>query len=66
MLRTIIIGDALFENVYIAQTYKGDFHILCEVEGKECKFVITQNKEEYPLIEQAGPSNLTKGQLCAC
>ena len=59
------IGDAIFENVRVEKAYKGNYHLLCEVEGKERKFVITNKKEEYALIDKVGIDNLTDKQLCS-
>lgn len=59
------IGDTIFENVRVEKAYKGNYHLLCEVEGKERKFVITNKKEEYALIDKVGIDNLTDKQLCS-
>ena len=57
------IDDTLFENVRVERTYKGNYHLLCNVEGKERKFVITNKKDEYALIDKVGVDNLTENQL---
>ena len=57
------IGETLFEKVRVEKTYKGNYHLLCEVDGKERKFVITGKKEEYALIDRVGTDNLTDEQL---
>lgn len=57
------IDGTLFENVRVEQTYKGNYHLLCEVNGKERKFVITNKKDEYALIDRVGVDNLTKEHL---
>uniref|UniRef100_UPI003FEE3F4B hypothetical protein n=1 Tax=Alloprevotella sp. TaxID=1872471 RepID=UPI003FEE3F4B len=57
------IDGTLFENVRVEQTYKGNYHLLCEVNGKERKFVITNKKDEYVLIDKVGVDNLTKEHL---
>mgnify|MGYP002625377393 FL=1 len=57
------IGDTIFENVRVEKAYKGNYHLLCEVEGKGRKFVITSKQEEYTLIDKAGIDNLTDEQL---
>ena len=57
------ICDTFFENVRVEKAYKGNYHLLCEVEGKERKFVITSKKEEYTLIDKVGIDNLTDKQL---
>ena len=41
------IGETLFEKVRVEKTYKGNYHLLCEVEGKERKFVITGKKNVH-------------------
>ena len=57
------IDGTLFENVRLERTYKGNYHLLCDVNGKERKFVITNKKDEYALIDKVGVANLTKEQL---
>lgn len=49
----------------VEKAYKGNYHLLCEAEGKERKFVITNKKEEYALIDKVGIDNLTDKQLCS-
>ena len=45
------------------QAYKGNFHLLAEIDGKERKFVIGKNKEEFSLIESIGITNLSSELL---
>ena len=52
-------------NIRIEQAYKGNFHLLASVDGKECKYVIGKNKEVFSLIEKTGIANLTAEQLKA-
>lgn len=59
----IQINDILIKNVHIEQTYKGNYHLLAEINGQPRKYVIGKNKEEYSLIESTGPANLTTEQL---
>ncbi|MBQ7041120.1 MAG: hypothetical protein IJN66_00205 [Muribaculaceae bacterium] len=59
----IQINGKLLEKVHIEQTYKGNFHLLAEIDGQSRKFVIGKNKEEYAIIESVGPANLTIEQL---
>ena len=59
----IQINGKLLEKVHIEQTYKGNFHLLAEIDGQLRKFVIGKNKEEYAIIESVGPANLTIEQL---
>lgn len=57
------IDGTLFENVRVERTYKGNYHLLCNVNNKERKFVITNKKDEHELIDKVGVENLTKEQL---
>ena len=59
-----INGHAV-ENMRIEQTYKGNYHLYVDVDGKERKFAIGKNKEEFSLIEKTGLTNLTAEQLKA-
>ena len=52
-------------NIRMEQAYKGNYHLLAEIDGKERKFVIGKNKEELALIEKTGIANLTPDQLQA-
>ena len=45
------------------QAYKGNFHLLVEIDGQKRKFVIGKNKEEFSLIESTGIANLSPDQL---
>ena len=53
------------KGVRMEQTYKGNYHLLAEIDGKERKFVIGKNKEEFALIERTGVANLSAEQLQA-
>ena len=50
-------------NIRMEQAYKGNYHLLVEIDGKERKFVIGKNKEEFALIEKTGLANLAPEQL---
>lgn len=56
-------GNVLYENVHIKQTYKGNFHLYATINGRERKFIISKNKEEYKLLEQQGIANLNSELL---
>ena len=45
------------------QAYKGNFHLLAEIDGQERKFVIGKNKEEFSLIESIGIANISPDRL---
>lgn len=57
------IGETLFEDVRVERTYRGNYHLLCKVDGKGRKFVITNKKNEYAWIDKTGIDNLTNEQL---
>lgn len=57
------IDGVLFENVRIVKAYKGNCHLLCNVDGEERKFIITRKRKEYDLIDTVGTCNLTDTQL---
>ena len=52
-------------NIHMEQAYKGNYHLLADIDGKERKFVIGKNKDEFALIEKTGIANLTPKQLLA-
>ena len=56
-------GGHSIRNLCIEQAYKGNYHLLAEIDGRERKFVIGKNKEEFALIEKTGIANLTAEQL---
>lgn len=45
------------------QAYKGNFHLLAEIDGRERKFVIGKNKEEFSLIKSMGIAKLSSDLL---
>ena len=47
-------------NIRIEQAYKGNYHLLADIDGKERKFVITKTKDEYVIIQQTGLFNLSE------
>ena len=60
---TIDINGHTVSNMHVEQTYKGNYHLLVNIDGAERKFVISKNKEEFASIEQIGLANLTADQL---
>ena len=59
----LTINGHVVSNIRIEQAYKGNFHLLATIDGKERKYVIGKNKEEFALIEKTGIANLTDEQL---
>ncbi len=60
-----LINGHSVSGIRIEQAYKGNFHLLATIDGKERKYVIGKNKEEFRLIETTGIANLTAEQLKA-
>ena len=48
---------------YAEETYKGNYHLYADIDGKEHKFVIGMNKDEFSLIRNIGLTNLTADTL---
>ena len=59
----IMIDGHLVKNIRMLQAYRGNFHLIAEIDGKERKFIIGKNKQEYSLIESVGVANLSQEQL---
>ncbi len=57
------LNGSHYSNVRVEQTYKGNYHLLADIDGKERKFVIGRNKPEHAIIQSTGTSNLTEEQL---
>lgn len=57
------INGKFIENIHVERTYKGNFHLIADIDGQHRKYVIGKNKEEYSLIESVGLTNLTLEQL---
>ncbi len=51
------------KKVRIEETYKGNYHLYADIDGKEHKFVIGKNKDEFSLIRNIGLTNLTADTL---
>lgn len=59
----LTINGHQVSNIHIEQAYKGNYHLLATIDGKERKFVISKNKGAYSLIEKTGITNLTNEHL---
>ena len=57
------INGHIVKNIHVEQAYRGNYHLIAEIDGCERKFVISNNKEEFKLIESIGISNLSFEQL---
>ncbi|MCQ2068833.1 MAG: type II toxin-antitoxin system HipA family toxin [Bacteroidaceae bacterium] len=59
----LAINGHSVKNIRIVQAYKGNYHLLAEIDGQERKYVIGKNKPEFSLIESTGITNLSKDKL---
>lgn len=51
---SIEIDGKLYQDIKLEQAYKGNFHLIAAIDGKERKFVIGKNKPEYSKILSVG------------
>ena len=58
-----VINGHIIKNIRMEQAYKGNFHLLAEIDGHERKFIIGKNREEFSLIESMGIANLSSERL---
>ena len=59
----IEINGHSISNLRVEQAYKGNYHLLADIDGVEKKYVISKTKEEFAFIEQVGLANLTVEHL---
>lgn len=57
------IDGKIISGVRIEQTYKGNFHLYADIDGKLRKYVIGKNKPEYEMIQSTGIANITEDVL---
>ncbi len=50
-------------DIRIEQTYKGNYHLVANIDGAQRKFVIGKSKKEYAEIERTGIANITSDRL---
>lgn len=50
-------------DIRIEQTYKGNYHLMANIDGVQRKFVIGKSKKEYAEIERTGIANITSNRL---
>lgn len=53
------------ENVRIEQQFKGNYHLLATIDGRDRKYVIRKKTAEHEAISQKGVSNLSTDELRA-
>ncbi len=61
----LVVNGHTVSNIRIELAYKGNFHLLATIDGKERKYVITPSKDAFALIEKTGIANLSTEQLIA-
>lgn len=52
------------ENARIEQAYRGNFHLLATIDGRELKYIFRKGTEEYKLISRVGTDGIGSGNLC--
>lgn len=57
------INGHIVRNIRLEQAYKGNYHLLAEIDGQERKFIIGKSKEEYSLIKSMGMVNIESDVL---
>lgn len=62
MLQWKINGHTI-SDIRVEQTYKGNYHLLANIDGEERKFVISKKNADFAYIEQIGLVNLTTEYL---
>ena len=50
-------------DIRIEQTYKGNYHLMANIDGVQRKFVIGKSKKEYAEIERKGIANISSDRL---
>lgn len=60
---SLTIDGHTLSDIRVEQTYKGNYHLLAIAEGRERKYVISRNKEEYAFIERTGVLHLSEEYL---
>jgi len=59
------IGGHIVGGARVVETYKGNYHLLATIDGRECKYVIGAGKAEHEDIARKGLSQLTAEDLQA-
>ena len=55
----ISVGGRNFSNFRVEQAYKGNYHLLVTVDGKEKKYIVRKGTAEHEAISKVGLANLT-------
>ena len=55
----ISVGGRNFSNFRVEQAYKGNYHLLVTVDGKEKKYIVRKGTAEHEAITKVGLANLT-------
>lgn len=59
------VNGHTIKNIHLEETYKGNYHLYADIDGNDCKFVISRNKDEFSFIKKTGLSNITDELLKA-
>ena len=60
---TIVVNGKTYSDVHLEQAYKGNYHLLASVDGRQVKYVISKNKAEYEMIDRVGMTNVSPDLL---
>lgn len=52
-------------DAHIEETYKGNYHLLANIDGRECKYILRAGKEEHLSISTKGLSNISEEEIQA-
>ena len=52
-------------NAHIEEAYKGNYHLLANIDGRECKYILRAGKEEHLFIGMKGLSNISEEEIQA-
>jgi serine/threonine-protein kinase HipA len=52
-------------NAHVEATYKGNYHLLASIDGRELKYIIRSGKDEHQVISAKGIMNITEDDMKA-
>ncbi len=57
------IGNKIVKDAHIEAAYKGNFHLLASIDGRDLKYILRKNLPDYAQISEKGLSNLTSEDM---
>lgn len=52
-------------NAHIEEAYKGNYHLLANIDGRECKYILRAGTDEHSFISMKGLSNVSEEEIQA-